>query len=122
MGRSFTHSCYLVLAHELRHAYQTLFHRSERAFNSGAYMSRASEVDARRYVDENYEAICDFACVEPADLLLDNQLDSTVDMISSHGIPTEDQVWDYVMEIGGDPDVNFRRIVRRLADRGISVD
>ena len=51
----------MVLVHEMRHADQAMTHLmnngSGGAFYLGKYKARPCEVDARRYVDENFEAI-----------------------------------------------------------------
>lgn len=58
---SVKHGVHLVLAHELRHAYQAVIHGNGiHELHRGRYSGRPGEVDARRHVDENYSAITEF--------------------------------------------------------------
>lgn len=55
------HGIYMVLAHELRHAWQFKMHgKGVSVIFRGRYTGRAGEIDARRHVDENYDLINGF--------------------------------------------------------------
>lgn len=134
MGGNFTrardlkHGLYLVLTHELRHAHQNIYFGSNSTLHKGKYRARAGEVDARRHVDENYDAVCAFLGMEPD--LLASSTDSMetsvyVDMLAESSAPdgtiklSEDEIWDQVMTMSGDPETMYRRVMDGLRNRGL---
>lgn len=127
-ARNLKHGLYLVLTHELRHAYQAIYFGKNGSLHKGKYKARAGEVDARRYVDENYEAVCDFLGMEPElikgsedEFELSIYLDILAEGASPEGVvsATDDQVWDQIMTMPGDPDVLHRRLMDGLRSRGL---
>lgn len=131
-AKTVKHAMYLTLTHELRHAYQGAFHGvNQTAMQAGRYKGRASEVDARRHVDESYEAVCDFLDIKPEarcsydpgeshiDLLVDIMAEGA-DSVGRVAM-TDDGLWDQAFQMSGDPDVNYRKFRERLAARGLSL-
>jgi hypothetical protein len=118
---------YLVLAHELRHAYQAVYFGHNTTLQKGRYKARAGEIDARRHVDENYDSICAFLGLDAtpissappssdADLLVDLLEEQSVDGVIKK---SEDDLWDEVMSMSGDPEVTFRRVQAGIQSRGL---
>jgi hypothetical protein len=50
----------MVLTHEIQHANQTMFHHHQKSFYKGKYDKKSCEVDARRFVDENFDIILEY--------------------------------------------------------------
>ncbi len=127
LAKTLPHALYLVLTHELRHAYQQVFHGNDTSFNRGKYKGRASEIDARRHVDESYEAVCAFVGIQgsravpagPAEQLLEFWSEAADE---AGCIPlTDDEVWEQAFELPGDPDANHERLSAGLVIRGLSL-
>lgn len=119
---------YLVLTHELRHAYQHIYYGPNSTLHKGRYKARAGEVDARRHVDENYENVCDFLGVQPEEMKsscdsheVSILLDMLAERASSDGVivESEDDLWDHAMGMNGDPDVTHRKIMDGLVARSL---
>lgn len=127
-ANNLTLAVYLVLAHELRHAYQAVYFGRNSTLQAGRYKARAGEVDARRHVDENYDSLCAFlgfspellstACTNPDLVALVDILAESADDLGML-TETDDQVWDQVMGLPGDPDVNHRKVMEGLTARGL---
>lgn len=125
-ARDLKHGLYLVLTHELRHAHQAVYFGSNSTLHKGKYRARAGEVDARRHVDENYECVCDFLNVIPVERMqMSSEADMLIDILSeiasSEGVipRTEDDIWDDVMALSGDPETIFNRVKNGLSARGL---
>lgn len=58
--------CFFVLAHELRHVWQAVKHKNNKAFWKGSYRRRPCEVDARQFVDSKEQLILSF--VDPENM------------------------------------------------------
>ena len=127
---SVKHALYLTLTHELRHAYQSIYHGTDqKAIQAGKYRGRASEVDARRHVDESYEAVCDFLDIraqarqvyDPGEAYIDLLVDIMSEGADSVGqvAMTDDGLWDQAFQMSGDPDLNYRKLRERMASRGL---
>jgi hypothetical protein len=119
---------YLVLTHELRHAYQHIYFGTNSTLQKGRYKARAGEVDARRHVDENYDYVCDFLGFKPELVRIANDsqdivilLDLLAEGASQDGIITEseDDIWDNAMSMPGDPEVTHRKIMDGMVARGL---
>lgn len=124
-AQNLKHGLYLVLTHELRHAYQAIYFGENSTLHKGRYKARAGEIDARRHVDENYENVAAFLglTVEPVGTLdTQSDVDILIDVISESSDGTTvrtDDVWDQVMTLPGDPESTFRRVEAGLLARGI---
>lgn len=127
MAKDLKLGVYLVLTHELRHAYQHVYFGKNTSLYKGRYKARAGEVDARRHVDESYDSVCDFLGIEGEKKgpVLDNELMLYVDVLAEganeSGVvcESEDELWDQLMTMPGDPDVNHKRLMAAMESRGL---
>lgn len=118
---------YLVLAHELRHAYQAVYFGKNTTLQKGKYKARAGEIDARRHVDENHDSICAFLGMEAGPITSappSSEADLFVDLLEEQSVEglvqkSEDDIWDEVMSMSGDPEATFKRIQDGLTTRGL---
>lgn len=122
-ARDVRHGVYLVLAHELRHAHQFIFHGHSRALNAGGYLGRASEVDARRFVDESYESICAFVDVDPIVPGVSDPISEVVDALACHTERvSSEMIWEHVLPLSGDMNLNYGLVLHGLIDRGVKFE
>lgn len=123
---------FFVLAHELRHAYQAEMHwNEEKFFKKRGYMSRPCEVDARRYVDENYVAICEFLGTDPDPSVKPREqnqtedgeeaLDELLEVLSECETLSMDDLKKELSDIGMNNSICLGESIHVLIERGVDV-
>lgn len=123
---------FFTLAHELRHAYQAELHwHKEKFFRKRGYASRPCEVDARRYVDESYVAICDFLGIRPDPSIRprdqdvpeagDDPLDDLLEVLSESGTISVEELKSELSAIGMNNAITLDEMIHVLIERGVDV-
>lgn len=124
--------CFMTLAHELRHAYQHEIHwNAEGFFRKRGYSSRPCEVDARRYVDESYGAICAFLGVTPDPHILidrsgpsDDQeklLEDLIGVLMECEAISADDIRYELSVLGMNNPINLNTVLQELLSEGVVV-
>lgn len=131
-SRDLRTTAFFVLAHEIRHAFQAELHwNREKFFVKRGYMSRPCEVDARRYVDENYQSICEYLNVpaDPSSIgkssgqpeAKRDPLDEIVELFAGSGSITDTELQFALADVGMNNPITQAEAAALLAEEGVSV-